>query len=235
MNNPDRLITVTHNGRTKTGSIAIEAEQDAAFRGLDLEAELREAWKVKIDAEIAEEARLAGRPTWDEYWMKMAYEASSRSTDQSTHAGTIIVRQDNSVLTTGYNGPVRGEENAPQTRPEKYLHFEHSERNAIYIAAKHGLATNGCKLYVNFLPCADCARAIVQSGIVEVIVHKEGQEAFAGETVDCNVWDDSHAATMRIFAYEEGYGPTKVEKSILRWFSGEVGGKGFFRGKEFDL
>ena len=115
--------------------------------------------------------KIMSRPSWDEYFMTMAYLVASRSTDESTHAGAVIVRPDNSVVSTGYNGPVRGEDNPPQTRPEKYLYFEHAERNAIFNAAKHGSSLDGCKLYVNFVPCADCARAIVQSGIKEIIVH----------------------------------------------------------------
>lgn len=199
------------------------------------------------------------RPDWDQYFMTMAYLAASRSTDQSTHAGTVIVRPDNSVVTTGYNGAVRGEENPPQERPEKYFYFEHSERNAIYTAARHGTNLEGCKLYVNFLPCADCARAIVQSGIKEVIVHKEGQESFLGEAIDDNNWDDSHKATMRIFnmkpvanglVYDDEVSQVIADKlpgivdklhaegefSILRWWSGELHmPKGYFRSKEFDL
>ena len=179
------------------------------------------------------------RPNWDQYFMTMSVLAATRSTDESTHAGTVIVRQDNSVVTTGYNGPVRGMDidDIPKTRPEKYFYTEHSERNAIYTAARHGTDLNGCKLYVNFLPCADCARAIVQAGIIEVIVHKEGQAAFeeASGTTG-GEWDDSHKATLKLFTRTEGYGPAKEEKSILRWWSGKLAmPTGFFRGKEFKL
>lgn len=142
------------------------------------------------------------RPDWDQYWMSEAYMNASRSTDKSTHAGTVIVRPDNSVASAGYNGPVRGmaPEAVPQTRPEKYLYMEHSERNAIYIAAKHGISLEGCTLYVNFLPCADCARAIVQSGITEVVVHREGQDAFnEASGIDGDEWDGSHQASLAIF------------------------------------
>lgn len=178
------------------------------------------------------------RPDWTKYFISMCYLVASRSTDQSTHAGAVIVSKDNSIVSTGYNGPVRGMDDPPQQRPEKYLFFEHGERNAIYNAARHGTKLEGCKLYVNFLPCADCARAIVQSGITEVIVHKEGQEAFAGEAMEGSDWDDSHKATLRIFTQPIPYifegGDTS--KSILRWWSGELWmPKGYFRSKEFEL
>ena len=143
------------------------------------------------------------RPDWDQYFMTMAYLAASRSQDSSTHAGTVIVRPDNSVVSTGYNNPVRGMkiEDVPETRPKKYFYMEHSERNAIYSAASHEGGIEGCKLYVNFLPCADCARGIVQAGITEVIVHKEGQDAFnEASGIEGNEWDASHTATLEIFS-----------------------------------
>ena len=186
------------------------------------------------------------RPDWDQYFMTMCYLAASRSQDSSTHAGAVIVRQDNSVVSTGYNSPPRGMNigDVPQERPHKYFYMEHGERNAIYNAAKHGTDLDGCKLYVNFLPCADCARAIVQSGISEVIVHKEGQTAFeeASGTTG-GEWDDSHKATLKIFErrtfetmFVRGEPTMETSTSILRWWSGNLWmPKGFFRGKEFDL
>ena len=188
------------------------------------------------------------RPTWDQHFMTAAVHASSRSIDESTHSGCVIVRPDNSIAVTGYNGPVRGEENAPQTRPEKYLHFEHAERNAFYIAAKHGISLEGCRLYVNWLPCADCARGIVQSGITEVIVHKEGQEAFNDSIgKKGGNWDESHEATLRIFGMDGAIirndefvkvdsNDQIISKGMLRWWSGKLWmPTGLFSGKEYKL
>lgn len=190
-------------------------------------------WKLFVRIGIQK----MNRPDWDQYFMTMAYLAASRSTDQSTHAGTVIVTMDNAVVSTGYNGPPRGMDNPPQTRPEKYFYFEHSERNAIYNAASHGTKLYGCKLYVNFLPCADCARAIIQSGIKEVIVHKEGQDSF-NEVKGGDEWDASHKATLEILGelVSNFTGTGTVKTSILRWWSGDLWmPKGFFRGTEFDL
>lgn len=167
------------------------------------------------------------RPDWDQYFMTIAYLAAARSQDSSTHAGTVIVRPDNTVVSTGYNNPPKGMkiEDVPKTRPEKYFYMEHSERNAIFAAAANEGGTAGCRLYVNFLPCADCARAIVQSGITEVIVHKEGQAAFDEASGNSGgEWDDSHAATLQIL------------HGKLRWWSGNLWmPTGFFRGQEFSL
>ena len=54
-------------------------------------------------------------------------------------------------------------------RPEKYFWFEHAERNAIYAAARAGIPLDGCRAYLPWFPCMDCARALVQAGIVELI------------------------------------------------------------------
>jgi len=75
----------------------------------------------------------------------------------------------------GYNGMPRGiddDVDERHERPTKYLWFEHAERNAIYNAASNGTALEGCTMYINSLPpCCDCARAIIQSGIIEVVVN----------------------------------------------------------------
>jgi len=56
-------------------------------------------------------------------------------------------------------------------RPDKYQWVEHAERNAIYNAARHGIALRGARAYVNWspVPCADCARAFIQAGIAKII------------------------------------------------------------------
>lgn len=107
--------------------------------------------------------------------MSMAYLVSMKSKDPRTKIGSIIVGPDNEVVSIGYNGICRGVcDNIPMRdeRPDKYFYYEHSERNSLYNAARIGVSTKGCKIYTQGIPCADCARGIIQSGIVEVIVHK---------------------------------------------------------------
>lgn len=111
--------------------------------------------------------------SWDEYFISMAFLASTKSKDESTHIGSVIVGVDNEIVSTGMNGFVRGINDnlkVRQERPEKYFWMEHSERNAIYNAARIGVSLKNCKIYITATPCMDCARAIVQSGISEVIV-----------------------------------------------------------------
>lgn len=109
---------------------------------------------------------------WDDYFMGMAGFVATKSKDRSTKVGCVIVGPDNEVRTTGYNNFPRGvNDDAPERheRPEKYFWTEHAERNAIYAAARVGTPLKGCRAYLPWFPCMDCARALVQSGIAEVI------------------------------------------------------------------
>lgn len=109
---------------------------------------------------------------WDEFFIKMTRLVAEKSKDQSTKCGCVVVGPDNEVRSTGYNGLPRGMDytEKAQERPYKYFVFEHSERNAIYNAARMGVSLNGCKAYVTGPPCHDCARGMVQAGIKEVVI-----------------------------------------------------------------
>lgn len=111
---------------------------------------------------------------WDDKFLDMADLVASWSKDESTKCGAVIVDSDQSVISIGYNGIPRGVEDLSerQIRPQKYLWFEHAERNAIYNAARHGVLLDKSVMYITALPCADCARAIIQSGIGLVIARK---------------------------------------------------------------
>lgn len=112
---------------------------------------------------------------WDDYFMSMVYLVASKSKDERTHVGAIIIGPDNEIKSTGYNSFVRRlNDNVVerQKKPEKDYWFEHAERNAIYNATLIGTSLKGCKIYTNGIPCMDCARGIIQSGILEVIVDK---------------------------------------------------------------
>jgi len=99
---------------------------------------------------------------------------AKKSKDSSTKVGCVIVGPHNEIRGVGFNGMPRGIDDDiadRHGRPEKYKWFEHAERNAIFNCARSGVSTDGCRLYVNSLPpCSDCARAIIQSGIREVIL-----------------------------------------------------------------
>lgn len=109
---------------------------------------------------------------WDRRFMDLARLISTWSKDRSTQVGCVIVGRNHVVHSTGYNGFPRGiddEVEERHQRPVKYLWTEHAERNAIYNAASSGIPLLGSTAYVTWYPCVDCARALVQSGIRELV------------------------------------------------------------------
>ncbi len=144
------------------------------------------------------------RPSWDQLYMTMAYLVGMRSRDEHTHVGCVICDSDNVLVSTGYNSlprniePDGARERLSREGGEKYFWIEHAERNAIYNAARRGTSLKGCKLYVPWAPCADCARAIVQTGISEVVIHQDGQD-FYDEHTD-GQWKKSHERTSNMFS-----------------------------------
>ena len=107
-------------------------------------------------------------------FMRMAVShAHEFSKDQSTKVAAMIIgHESHEIRSSGYNGMPRGcrdDVSSRQERPEKYFWYEHAERNAIYNAARVGTQLDGSLLLVTMFPCMDCARAIVQAGIKEVV------------------------------------------------------------------
>ena len=127
---------------------------------------------------------------WDTYFKKMCEVVASKSKDTSTQVGAVIAGPDHEVRSTGFNDFPRGVSDVivpkivddkylqsvtdRRQRPQKYLWSEHAERNAIYNAARCGIALKGCSIYIvcsRPLPiCVDCARSIIQSGLIEAVI-----------------------------------------------------------------
>ena len=110
--------------------------------------------------------------SWDEYFMGVALLAARRSKDPSTLVGACIVSPEKIIISTGYNGLPNGcsDDEYPWGREgeeTKYPYVVHAELNAILNAG--GRVLRGAKLYVALFPCNECAKAIIQSGIKEVI------------------------------------------------------------------
>ena len=112
--------------------------------------------------------------SWDEYFMGVALLAAQRSKDPSTQVGACIVDDNNRILSTGYNGFPKGcsDDDFPWNRNEeagetKYPFVVHAELNAILNT--RGKSLVGSKVYVGLFPCNECAKAIIQAGIKEVI------------------------------------------------------------------
>ncbi len=110
--------------------------------------------------------------TWDEYFMGVAMLAARRSKDPNTQVGACIVSTDNIIISTGYNGLPNGcsDDEYPWDREgedTKYPYVVHAELNAILNA--NGRDLRGSRLYVALFPCNECAKAIIQAGVKEVL------------------------------------------------------------------
>ncbi len=111
--------------------------------------------------------------SWDEYFMSVAHLSALRSKDPNTQVGACIVNEDNIIVGMGYNGLPKGcsDDEFPwghvgETLNTKYAFVVHAELNAIlnsYTSLK------GCRIYVSLFPCNECAKAIIQSGISEIL------------------------------------------------------------------
>lgn len=116
------------------------------------------------------------RPSWDEYFHKIAHDVASRSTCIRRQVGAIIVK-DKRILTTGYNGVPKGithctaesclrnKLNIPSGEKHELCRGLHAEQNAIIQAAAHGVCIEGAVLYVTNQPCTICTKMLINCGI----------------------------------------------------------------------
>ena len=111
--------------------------------------------------------------SWDEYFMGLAHLSAFRSKDPSTQVGAVIVDTDNRVVSIGYNGLPRGcsDDDYPWEREgeileTKYPFVVHAELNAI-LNSKNSV--KDCSIYVSLFPCNECAKALIQVGVKEVV------------------------------------------------------------------
>lgn len=112
--------------------------------------------------------------SWDEYFMGIALLSAQRSKDDNTQVGACIVSGENKILSLGYNGMPIGcsDDKMPWAREgkpldTKYMYVCHAELNAI-LNCPHG-TLSGARVYVTLFPCNECAKAIIQSGIEEIV------------------------------------------------------------------
>ena len=109
---------------------------------------------------------------WDMRFMDLARHIGQWSKDPGRRVGCVIVGPNNEIRSTQFDGFPRGVDDhraARHDRPTKYLWTEHAERNAIYNAVRSKTSLEDCRIYVPWFPCMDCARAIVQVGIKELV------------------------------------------------------------------
>ncbi|MBQ1916431.1 MAG: dCMP deaminase family protein [Lachnospiraceae bacterium] len=122
-----------------------------------------------------------GYISWDEYFMGVAELSAMRSKDPHTQVGCCIVSEDHKILSMGYNGFPRGcsDDDFPWKREgppleNKYFYTTHSELNAIL--NYRGGSLEGASLYVTLFPCNECAKAIIQAGIREIVYDSDKYE-----------------------------------------------------------
>lgn len=130
-----------------------------------------------------------GRPSWDEYFLKLAMLASERSTCPRMHCGCVLVK-DRFVLTTGYNGSLPGSPHCDEAGclvvNNHCIRTNHAEINALCQATRHGVTLTGATAYVTNMPCTACAKALIAAGIRRVVIfsgyHETLAERFFAET-----------------------------------------------------
>ena len=114
-------------------------------------------------------------PSWDNYFMGLAQLVATKSKDQSTQVGAVLVGKDHSVLSVGFNGLPRKLDDSVEDRhirPLKLFYMSHAELNIITNCARNGIRTENTTIYISSLPpCAECAKAIIQAGIIRVVCH----------------------------------------------------------------
>lgn len=136
--------------------------------------------------------RCGNSSDWDAKFTGLSLHIASWSKDTRKKVGAVIVNADKRIVSTGYNGQPQGCDDTVSERherPLKYLYTEHAERNAVYSASMMGASTKGATMYVTMFPCADCARAIIQSGIERIVsppadfAHERWGESWKAATV----------------------------------------------------
>lgn len=132
------------------------------------------------------------RPSWDEYFMKVAFLVCERASCLRRRVGAVLVK-DKQILATGYNGAPRGivhcevvgclrqRLNIPSGERHEICRGLHAEQNVILQAALHGISTKDSSLYITNAPCSICAKIIINAGIREVVVLDEYPDKMANE------------------------------------------------------
>lgn len=132
--------------------------------------------------------------SWDEYFMGIAMITAERSKDPNSQVGACIVDENNKIVSLGYNGAPTGYDDDKDMIWEregdfldtKYAYVCHSELNAILNSK---IPVRGCKLYVTLFPCNECAKAIIQSGITELVYLSDKYDKTPGNTASKKMLD----------------------------------------------
>lgn len=108
------------------------------------------------------------RPSWNEYFMSVAYLISKRSSCERLHVGCVLVK-DKHIVATGYNGHLPGAPHESYLRDNHEQLTIHAETNAVTDSAKRGVSLNGCVAYVTHMCCINCTKVLIAAGINHII------------------------------------------------------------------
>ena len=115
---------------------------------------------------------ISKRPSWDEYFLRIAEIIGSRSTCDRAHVGSVITKN-NVILSTGYNGAPRGLPHCDDVGHEivdgHCIRTVHAEANSIAQAARNGASIEGATIYLTISPCYDCFKMMVNAGVKRVV------------------------------------------------------------------
>ncbi len=124
------------------------------------------------------------RPSWDEYFLKVAMLVSERATCPRMHCGCVLVR-DRQILSTGYNGSIPGDKHCEDDGciivENHCIRTIHAEMNAILQCSSHGISTHGSTAYITNMPCTNCSKALITSGIKEIVIFSDYHDTLAEE------------------------------------------------------
>lgn len=165
---------------------------------------------------------MIAQKTSDAYIFRIAASvARSASDDPRTQNAAVLSRRDDIIVASANAIPAGiKKSDARLAAPRKYEFIEHAERAVIYRAAWCGWKTSGARLYCLWVACPDCARAIIQSGVQEVVTLESTRDLTPER------WRKAVEVGVKMLA-EAGV--------PVRYFSGAIGETIVFDGKEVRL
>lgn len=120
------------------------------------------------------------RPSWDQYFMKIANVVCTRATCLRRNVGAVLVKNKR-IIATGYNGTLtklphclkvgclREKQKIPSGQRQELCRGMHAEANALLFASTYGIDMHDAILYSTNQPCVTCAKMIIQAGIKKVV------------------------------------------------------------------
>lgn len=122
------------------------------------------------------------RPSWDEYFLKLAMLVSERATCPRMHCGCVLVKE-KQILSTGYNGSIPGDRHCEDIGcmivDNHCIRTIHAEMNAILQCSSHGISTQGATAYITNMPCTNCSKALITAGIKEIVIFSDYHDTLA--------------------------------------------------------